>query len=988
MRQLRNLLRNALLPVILCLILTLSCISPIAFAEDEDRIAPTPALSLSAPLYSSYRDIPDITSKEIQDIEKVLNSRNVLTLATSRSTEAYYGADGEIAGYLALLCVRMEELFGIEFEVTFRMWDALTSRDTVLDADFKYHTSPSPNEFALSMTATVTDRLLNIFRTRDSSPIEIIKKSRLPHYGFLQNASFIDSVVARSPTPFEPVIAANYTEMIDMLSDGTIDAFIAEATAVELLDDSLNVYSEPFLPLTYMPIYITTADTELQAFLTVFEKYMRHGGDAEITEMYEIGEQLYLRHRLYSQLTPEEQRYVREHVAAQTPINFAPSYDNYPLCFYNETDGEYQGIGIDVLQQISELTGLTFTANNKRGTRWADLLRELEAGHTAFVPELLHSDERTGRFLWADEPYATDRYILISRIDTPDIDVSRIPEHTIGLVEGMGYTEAFNGWYPGHLSIVYFKTYNDAFTALEDGTVDFVMGTKNLLLNISHYLERVGFKPNIVFNHVSQSSFGFHKSEELLRSIFSKAQKLIELEEITTRWTYKVYDYRHKLNAAVQPYLIGTIVATGIVISLLTVLFIKNRNANRILEQTVRERTSELERQTEAANIASGAKSSFLARMSHELRTPLNAIIGMSRIAQQNSEPNTKPHNASGEVIAASMHLLAILNDILDMSKVEAGTYVLEPEPFSLRIAMQEVLSIITQSCNQNRLTFVHNVTALPDAYVVGDVVRLKQVLLSLLSNAVKFTGEGGAVQFLVGANMTTNDVALSFRVQDNGIGISTDMREKLFSAFEKADDKITTHFRGLGVGLSISQGLVEQMGGHIEVESEVGRGSVFYFAVTLPLAPPEARMPESLEQIIVEPIEPTPIDYGIKRLLVVEDVEINRVILTELLSETGINVEEAVDGAEAFEMFKASETGYYNMVFMDIQMPNMNGYESTRAIRALDRVDAKTVPIIALTANSYQEDIDMSLAAGMNEHLSKPVDFDDILRVLRERLT
>jgi PAS domain S-box-containing protein len=383
-----------------------------------------------------------------------------------------------------------------------------------------------------------------------------------------------------------------------------------------------------------------------------------------------------------------------------------------------------------------------------------------------------------------------------------------------------------------------------------------------------------------------------------------------------------------------------------------------------------------------AAQAASKAKSEFLARISHEIRTPLNAIIGMTHIAR-NSISDTqsdtqKVRNSLDEITTASSHLLNILNDVLDMAKIESGKFEIIQEPFYLGSALLEVSSIIFQRCKDKYIVFENNIKELPDAYLMGDKLRLNQVLINLLGNAVKFTPMEGRITFHIEVMADTPEkIKLKFILSDTGIGMSEDQLERLFVAFEQADNTIAPRFGGTGLGLAISQNLVNLMGGNISVQSELHVGSTFSFELDFPKA---ETLPEVQQKSDVSTL-----DLSARRILLVEDVEINRIILRELLAYTGIIIEEAADGQYALDMFKFSPVGYYDLIFMDIQMPVMDGYEATRKIRSLDRPDAKTVSIIAMTANAYQEDINKALGIGMNGHIAKPIDLPIVLRTLAD---
>ncbi len=384
-----------------------------------------------------------------------------------------------------------------------------------------------------------------------------------------------------------------------------------------------------------------------------------------------------------------------------------------------------------------------------------------------------------------------------------------------------------------------------------------------------------------------------------------------------------------------------------------------------------------LKKATAEAQNANYAKSLFLSNMSHEIRTPLNAIIGMAQITKRAAiGANPDIEKSINEILSASDHLLSLLNDVLDMSKIESGKLILAEAPFLLSSAIRDVEYIIVPKSEESGIHFCIDSSDLTDIIVLGDKLRLKQVLINLLGNAVKFTPQNGSVDFVIRILDKNEDrITISFTVKDTGIGMSKTQLSNLFIPFQQGHSNIVGQYGGTGLGLAISQSFVKKMGGIIQVQSKLDNGSVFSFSLTFPLT--------TLDMSAASYTAPDPLDLTGKHILIAEDIDINREIIIELLSDTNALFEEAANGAEALSMFAASPPGYYDCILMDIQMPLMDGHEATRQIRALPREDAGYISIFAMTANAYQEDVLTALAAGMNAHIAKPVSIQKLMQLL-----
>lgn len=376
---------------------------------------------------------------------------------------------------------------------------------------------------------------------------------------------------------------------------------------------------------------------------------------------------------------------------------------------------------------------------------------------------------------------------------------------------------------------------------------------------------------------------------------------------------------------------------------------------------------------------AGRAKSQFLANLSHEIRTPMNAIIGMTQIAKR-SQNLEDIHKYISQIDISSQHLLGLLNDVLDISKIEEGKLVLTAESFNLKNMVDNLISSINQTAVNKKQKLQINYRNLMSPSFSGDAMRLSQVLINLLSNAVKFTGEGGQIALDIRELARDKEkVLLKFDVKDTGIGISPNLQEHIFSPFEQADGSTSRSYGGTGLGLTISQRIVTLMGGKITVQSKPGVGSCFSFTIWLtPLA--NAEITPDCE---TRPVSDETPDFSNRRIFIVDDVDINREIIQTFLEDTGIAVEMATNGREAVDIFAAKPENYYDLILMDVQMPLMDGIEATKAIRALKRADAQKINILAMTANVFKEDVRQVLDAGMNGHIGKPVQYENILATL-----
>ncbi|MDO5602315.1 MAG: PAS domain-containing protein [Oscillospiraceae bacterium] len=381
------------------------------------------------------------------------------------------------------------------------------------------------------------------------------------------------------------------------------------------------------------------------------------------------------------------------------------------------------------------------------------------------------------------------------------------------------------------------------------------------------------------------------------------------------------------------------------------------------------------------ADAVSQAKTDFLSRMSHEIRTPMNVISGMTTIAESVLDDREKALDCLKKIESANEYLLHLINDILDMSRIESGKMELNPEPMDMEAFMREVDTMLRPQAEQKGLTFRIENAFHSRKLLLGDPLRLNQVFINIIGNAIKFT-QSGEVRVTVEVQAEQPQAQLKFSVKDTGVGIEAAAAQRIFNAFEQADKNTSAAYGGTGLGLSISSRLVQMMGGRLEVESEPGKGSEFYFTLSFAYAPESTA---KKAEAAAEPLRPAAFDFTGKRLLLAEDNPLNQEIVCELLAMYGFETVCAGDGLRAVELFKNHEPGYFDGILMDIRMPVMDGLEATRRIRTSGRADARDIPIIALTANAFDKDSKQSIESGMNGHLSKPLQIDILLKMLED---
>lgn len=481
------------------------------------------------------------------------------------------------------------------------------------------------------------------------------------------------------------------------------------------------------------------------------------------------------------------------------------------------------------------------------------------------------------------------------------------------------------------------------------------------------------------------------KHDKLLQ--YFSSNKIVDLEKLLSS---KNFEYaKDKFNTILSDIFLGSQISCPLIAEgkLFSIIIYQKQQKNYywtdrdkyFIEEATRIINNALNKLN--ADSASQAKTSFLSNMSHEIRTPMNAIIGMTEIAQRSIEDPAKVQECLAKIDLSSHHLLNLINDILDLSKIESGRMKVNKEPVLISELVSRVDSIIRPQATTKKVNFVIN-SNYETNEIITDSLRLSQILVNILGNALKFTPEHGQVTLSIDELAKSDSMTeMKFSITDTGIGISEEGKKKIFAAFEQAEDSIVNQYGGTGLGLAISSDFVHLLGGKLEVDSEVGKGSTFYF--TLHIDIPTISQCQELEVLANDASsEETEFDLSGIHILMAEDNEINSEIAKTMLEMANATVSAVSNGLEAYELFYQQPIGTFDLILMDINMPVMNGYDATKKIRTSEHPNAKTIPILALTANAFDEDKRDALAAGMNGHVSKPIEMPVLMKKIRKLLS
>lgn len=657
----------------------------------------------------------------------------------------------------------------------------------------------------------------------------------------------------------------------------------------------------------------------------------------------------------------------RNYISQKQKVSVAVVKSWHPL-FCEHSGQNHSGVVPDVLLEIEKFTGLQFTYIECGS--YAEAVEKVQRGEADLLGAFVDSEEIARQKGLA----RTASYSALSPILVRNKESTYPADGLTGAVlEGKELPAEIHAE-----NVQYYKNVGDALSDVNKGKVDFYYGLSS---SVEYEIQQENFTNIVPVNLPGENvEISFAMLAPVEQELFTVLNKAINNLSVEQRETIR---NQNAVSVGTSHMSISSIIYGNPVLAIsISVLILGLILVGVILAARYRLHVAAMQNELERAEAYNRAKSEFLSKMSHEIRTPMNAIVGLTDLTEMLAGLPEQAKQNLAKIKYSSDYMLSLINDILDMSRIESNKIIIVHEPFSLNQMLDEIKSMMDTEAQNRGLSFVVE-KKLQNEVVAGDEIRLRQVILNLLSNAFKFTPEGGKIRLCAEETKSSKgELAYTFRVQDNGIGVSEKDQQRIFDSFEQAGTNYARS-QGTGLGLTISSHIVQMMGGRLELDSALGKGSDFHFTLTLPAA--------ELKEQVRKPDYPTGEGKQISleniHILLAEDNDLNAEIAQNILKLSGALITRAKNGRQALKFFEESEPGEFKVILMDVMMPEMNGLEATRAIRALSRADAQDIPIIALTANAFEEDRKEAMAAGMTEFIPKPVDINYLYSVIHKAM-
>ena len=676
--------------------------------------------------------------------------------------------------------------------------------------------------------------------------------------------------------------------------------------------------------------------------------------------------------------TEEEKRIIAQY-SKKNPLHVLCDPTRYPYS-YTE-NGEVKGILPDYFRKIADYAGLSYEFLVPATRDEYIAYQSNKDAVNISIDARLDTDNYAETKEWGlTAPYITMRMAKVTRRDFD----GKI--HVVTTVNQTASTSIEDVLAPGAEKLMC-STRQEMMEAVRNGKADAAF--------VYYYMAQAFVNSDttgtMTYTLLEQPTFSYRMvisstENHALAGILTKAMYAMPdnlVEDLATQYTtYKATNLTLADMIRLHPV---TAVAITVFISWMavTMIIIVNRlRTRRKLQLAAQQKAKEMTVLAEQAQAASKAKSTFLSNMSHDIRTPMNAIIGFTNIAlHQDSVPEM--HNCLKKIEESSDHLLSLLNDVLDLSRIESGKVEFSPVPANITAVTDSVIEIVKGMLLNRELNFEVHREPLQNPYVMTEPVRIREILVNILNNAVKFTKDGGTIRFDAGnrPGADAQHIVICYRIKDTGIGMSEEFQKKIFDEFAQEENGVRTQYKGTGLGMPISKKYIELMGGTITVDSRKGIGTTF--TVEIPMELTNAEKVEKTKPLVQHN------DLKGIKVLLAEDNDLNAELATILLEDLGMTVTRAADGQEVVDLFAEHPAGTYDIILMDIMMPKMDGHQAAKEIRAMyaDRPDAEEIPIIALSANAFSEDVQASLDAGMNGHVSKPLNMEEVTKVIERNL-
>ncbi|MDR0570620.1 MAG: response regulator [Clostridiales Family XIII bacterium] len=1037
--------------------------------------APRPLPEYS--VITSYEEVPDISQEEIEQVKQLLDRKKTFTVGVDLSTEAFFDLEGKIAGFDALLCDWLGSIFDVTFRpVVYAREDIGTAIDAGL-VDFTTVIIDGESQNAYRTTDAMAERGIKCVRFAKSKPIWERNPDEILYLGFIgeEPSALNERLEAYLPNKYVPCYAADAEEAFTLLNWNSVDAFFIDGSTEMDFDahrDALAV--DDMAPLSAGRIALAAKSDAMTPVIIAVEKVLKAGGAYHLARLYDRGDDIFKKHRFMGMLSPGEQERVKSGGGASSSVRVAFNPDAYPVSYYDEAAQEWRGKAVDILDEISAVTGLIFVPANEDADA-AGLAELLNGGGADMAAGFDPPSGVRAEMEWS-APYESGYYVLASTQDYPDVAPRDAMFMKVGLVEGSDSAEAFRKLYPNHRNMTFYGSLDEAAKALAAGEVDLMMASRDMLYKITQFWGLKGYRANLEMGGAYGSAFAFAKEDVEFKSIISKALTLLDKGAVSSRWTIRSSGGEAEAPRDWTPLAWGVAALLFWIALLFLILYTRGRKKQSRLETKMKERLNELRKSSAAlsgqfgeeglededdigpvvltavrpqlqpeagagvlegptgavaaeaflgfgiAEALSGGgrgevsappaeadegrgadegappaaadeargpdrlrseRTGVLALLSDGMREPLNTITGMSQIARRARTPE-RLKAALSEIEAASAGLAASLGNVLDMSRLEAGTFALASEDLFLKRTVTEVAEVYRALCESKGGALTLDIGDLDrDHKARADGERLKLALSNALDIVARHS-EGGEISLSMVAEESETGLTARFEVADAASGLTAERVEEALSQarfFEGGEAFSFAGGRVMDSSLAFVslKRLTEMMGGGARFEPFGDGGMRLEFEVELPLEDAGDAGEKAAEGLSAA-------DFA-KKVLLADDVEVNRMLFAELFSDTDMIIDETEGGEQALEYFANAPEDYYDIVFIDAKMPGMNGCETLRRLRALERDDARKVPVVMMMTVRNQEEAEKAKELGATDCMIKPVDVGKVARLLKEHV-